>query len=77
MIDPDLLKKLEELGIKTGEAQWAEMKPVNADDLPTALSHRETLEKLKGILQIELHEHELRLAEAREQYERLKNGGGS
>lgn len=76
MIDPELLKKLEALGVKPGEAQWVETKPIDLNDLPTVQKQRELLTKLKEVLQAELHENQSRLDAAQEQYERLKNGGG-
>lgn len=77
MIDPELLKKLEALGVKPGEARWVNTQPVDANELPTVQKQRELLTKLKEVLQAELHENLAKLETAREQRERLKNGGGA
>lgn len=76
MIDPELLKKLEALGVKPGEAQWVTTQPVNASELPTVQRQRELLVKLKEVLQLELEENLTKLEAAREQHERMKRGGG-
>lgn len=77
MIDPELLKKLEALGVKPGEARWVETKPLDVNELPTVRKQREMLSKLRELLQTELQGNQSRLEAAREQYERQKNGGGS
>ena len=77
MIDPELLKRLEALGLKPGDAQWVETQPVDINELPTVQKQREMLSKLKEVLQAELHENLAKLETAREQRERLKNGGGA
>lgn len=77
MIDPEVLKKLEELGLKPGEARWLETQPVNLEDLPTVQKNRELLTKLRELLQVELVENQSRLESALERREKAKNGGGS
>ena len=77
MIDPDVLKKLEALGIKPGEAKWIETQPVEVGELPTVQKQRELLAKLRELLQSELQDSQAKLEMAREQLERLKNGGGA
>lgn len=77
VIDPELLKKLEALGVKPGEAQWVETPPVDVSELPTMQKQRELLLKLRELLQTELDENRSRLDFALEQRERIKNGGGS
>ncbi len=77
MIDPEILKKLEALGLKPGEARWVETQPVNADELPTVQKQRELLTKLKEVLQNELDHNQKQLDAAHEHLERIKNGGGS
>ena len=77
MIDPELLKKLEALGLKPGEARWMETQPFDVNDLPTVQKQRELLVKPREVLQVELSENLAKLDAAREQQERLKNGGGA
>lgn len=77
MIDPELLKRLEALGLKTGDAQWVETQPVDINELPTVQKNRELLMKLRELLQAELAENQSRLEAALEQRERMKNGGGA
>lgn len=77
MIDPELLKKLEALGLKPGEAKWVETHPFDVNELPSVQKQRELLVKLKEVLQAELNENLVKLDAAREQQERLKNGGGA
>ena len=77
MIDPELIKKLEALGIKPGETRWVETAPVEVGELPTVQKQRELLVRLKEVLQAELSENLAKLDAVREQRERLKNGGGA
>ena len=77
MIDPELLKRLEALGLKPGDAQWVETQPVDINELPTVQKNRELLRKLRELLQAELAESQSRLEAALEQRERMKNGGGA
>jgi len=77
VIDPELLKRLEALGLKPGDAQWVETQPVDINELPTVQKNRELLRKLRELLQAELAESQSRLEAALEQRERMKNGGGA
>ena len=77
MIDDELLKKLEALGLKPGETQWVETQPVEVSELPAMQKQRELLLKLRELLSVELSENQARLDSALEQRERIKNGGGS
>lgn len=76
MIDPELLKKLEALGVTPGEARWVETDPLNLNDLPTMQRQRELLVQLRDILKSQLSEDLSKLDAAHEQLERIKNGGG-
>lgn len=77
MIDPELIKKLEALGLKPGEARWVDTQPVDANELPTVQKQRELLVKLKEVLQNELEHSQKQLDAAHEHLERVKNGGGA
>lgn len=76
MIDPELLKKLEAMGLNPGEARWVETDPLNLNDLPTMQRQRELLVQLRDILKAQLADDLSKLDAAHEQLERTKNGGG-
>lgn len=77
MIDPEMLKRLEALGLKPEDARWVETQPVDLNELPTIQKNRELLRKLRELLQTELAESRSKLEAALEQRERMKNGGGA
>lgn len=77
MTDLEVLRaKLRELGIDPDKPQWVQTRPFNAADLPTMQRQRELLAKLRDVLKAQLEEDLIKLDQAREEYERLKNGGG-
>ena len=76
MIDPEVLKRLKELGIEPDKTQWVQTKPFNATDLPAVQHQRELLMKLRDTLKAQLEDDLVKLDRAHEEYERLKNGGG-
>lgn len=76
MLDPKILEKLRQLGINPEQAQWVETQPIRLSSLPVVQRQRELMEKLRDVLKAELEENLIRLDRAREEYERLKNGGG-
>jgi hypothetical protein len=78
MLDPEMLRKLKELGIDPGpEGQWVQTRPFNAAELPSIKRQRELLAKLRDVLKAQLEQDLTKLDQAREEYERLKNGGGT
>jgi hypothetical protein len=77
VIDPEMLKRLEALGLKPEDARWVETQPVDINELPTIQKNRELLMKLRELLQTELAESRSKLEAALEQRERMKNGGGA
>jgi hypothetical protein len=76
VLDPKILEKLRQLGINPEQAQWVETQPIRLSSLPVVQRQRELMEKLRDVLKAELEENLIRLDRAREEYERLKNGGG-
>jgi len=76
VIDPELLKKLEALGVKPDEARWVETQSINLNDLPTMRRQRELLTKLKNALKTQLADDISKLDAAHERLERMRNGGG-
>lgn len=70
----ELQQKLAEAGIPINK--WGETKEGTRSMPPTVLKQKELLTKLRDILQVQVDQDKIKLAELHEVANRLKHGGG-
>lgn len=70
----DIKAKLEEMGIPTGG--WAKSSGGHRPLPPTLVRQRALLEKLRGLVEVQVEKDKEKLAELYETMNRLKHGGG-
>lgn len=71
----EIKRKLEQAGIPVGE--WSQTKGGTRPLPPTLVRQRALLEQLKGLLEHQIENDKLKVAELSETVNRMKHGGGS
>lgn len=76
MTPEDLKKKLAELGINPDEPQWMGTKSADLGQLPLIKNQRDSLAKVKALLEAQVAGDQEQILRLQEQMARLKRGGG-